>query len=58
MSDKQIHIFGGGTVSHVRNHLALAAPAYGSTAKALATLCKQIIPKMETVLHLTRMAQS
>ena len=57
MSDKQIHIFGGGTVSHVRNHLALAAPAYGGTAKTLALLCAQIIPKMEVVMHLTRMAQ-
>ena len=32
---KTIEIIGGGTVSHVRNHLALAAPAYGNTARAI-----------------------
>lgn len=30
---KNIHIFGGGTFSHVRSHLALAAPAFGTTAR-------------------------
>ncbi len=30
-----IHIIGGGTFSYVRNHLALAAPARGRTARAL-----------------------
>ena len=33
---KTIHIIGGGTITHVRNHLALATPAYGSTAKKIA----------------------
>jgi len=32
---KNYVIIGGGTVSHVRNHLALCAPAYGTTAKKL-----------------------
>jgi hypothetical protein len=32
---KKIVIVGGGTMSHVRNHLSLCAPAYGATAKAL-----------------------
>lgn len=32
---KKIVIIGGGTLSHVRNHLALCAPAYGTTAKEL-----------------------
>jgi len=31
----KIHVFGGGTFSHVRNHMALAAPAFGETAKYL-----------------------
>jgi hypothetical protein len=31
----KIHIIGGGTFSHVRSHLALAAPAFGETAKKL-----------------------
>ena len=30
-----IHIIGGGTVSHVRNHLALCAPAFGTVARDL-----------------------
>lgn len=30
-----IHIFGGGTFSYVRNHMALAAPAFGNTAWAI-----------------------
>ena len=32
---KKAHIFGGGTFSHVRPHLALAAPAFGGTAQVL-----------------------
>lgn len=28
---KDIHVIGGGTVTHVRPHLAIAAPAYGRT---------------------------
>jgi hypothetical protein len=32
---KQVHIFGGGTVNFIRNHLAITAPAYGSTARKL-----------------------
>lgn len=38
MNLKNFVIIGGGTVSHVRNHLALCAPAYGTTAKKLNTL--------------------
>lgn len=32
---KMIYVIGGGTFSHVRNHLALAAPAFGTTARRL-----------------------
>jgi ribulose-5-phosphate 4-epimerase/fuculose-1-phosphate aldolase len=32
---KKAHIFGGGTFSYVRPHLALAAPAFGGTAQVL-----------------------
>lgn len=46
-----IHIIGGGTISHVRNHLALAAPAYGQTARKINALIKE-----PSFLHLTRMA--
>lgn len=52
-----LHIFGGGTVNHVRNHMALCAPAYGSTAKHLARMCRETPELRETVaLELTRMA--
>lgn len=46
----RICIFGGGTFSHVRNHLALAAPAFGSTARQL----HEMIPGSELIL--TKMA--
>jgi len=49
-----IHVFGGGTVNFVRNHLALCAPAYGQTARALARRFKA--KGYATELHLTRMA--
>lgn len=35
-----IEVIGGGTVSHVRNHLALCAPAYGTTARKLFELLR------------------
>ena len=35
-----IEVIGGGTVSHVRNHLALCAPAYGTTARKLVDLLR------------------
>jgi phosphopantothenoylcysteine synthetase/decarboxylase len=47
-----IHIFGGGTVQHVRNHMALCAPAFGETAR---NLHGRLQPG-NTKLHLTRMA--
>lgn len=49
-----IHVVGGGTIVHVRNHLALAAPAYGSTARELAGICARM--GQSTRLTLTRMA--
>ena len=58
MKNKQIHIFGGGTFSYVRNHLALAAPAFGETAEILFYLCKKRFEKMDVNLHLTKMADS
>lgn len=53
---KQIHVVGGGTVEPVTSHLALSAQAYGSTARQLADLCQEIMPEMDTNLHLTKMA--
>jgi hypothetical protein len=54
--NKTIHIFGGGTFSHVRNHLALAMPSFGTTARHLYQLCQERFDKMDTHLHLTKMA--
>lgn len=45
-----IVIYGGGTISHIRSHLALCAPAWGNTARYL----KQQLPFAD--LRLTRMA--
>lgn len=51
-----IHIFGGGTVNYVRNHFALCAPAFGTTARQLAELLRA--RNIAYTLHLTRMADS
>lgn len=56
MSNKKIHVLGGGTINYVRNHLALCAPAFGETARELAALCQELMPDLDTELHLTRMA--
>lgn len=46
----KIHIYGGGTFSHVRSHMALCAPAFGGTAKRLHQLLL-----LNSDLHLTKM---
>ncbi len=56
MKNKQIHILGGGTFSHVRNHLALAMPAFGNTARRLKDLCQNRFDKLDVNIHLTKMA--
>lgn len=56
MYKKKIHIIAGGTFSYVRNHLALAAPAFGTTGKILAELCVKRMPELSTHIHLTKMA--
>lgn len=55
---KKIHIYGGGTFSHVRTHLALATPAFGKTAHLIDDLINQQerFDTMQTELHLTKMA--
>lgn len=54
-----VHIIAGGTISRIRPHLALCAPAYGKTGRQLERLCQQH-PKTKkdwTVeMHLTKMA--
>jgi len=49
-----IYIFGGGTVNYVRNHFALSAPAYGTTARKLSAMLDQL--EMPNRLMLTKMA--
>ena len=63
---KKIHIYGGGTFSYVRNHLALAMPAFGTTANQIWMIIDDSkiedtrLPrwKMNVELHLTKMADS
>ena len=58
MVNKKVHIVGGGTIAHVRTHLALAAPAYGGTARKLKELCEDHDSTMDVLIHLTKMADS
>jgi hypothetical protein len=54
---KNIDIIGGGTLFHVRNHLALTAPAYGNTARYLFGNCfEEGADHYNINLHLTKMA--
>lgn len=49
-----IHVFGGGTVFHVRPHLAISAPAYGKAAREIGSILEQ--QGEDYYLHLTKMA--
>jgi DNA-binding XRE family transcriptional regulator len=51
-----VEVVGGGTIVHVRNHLALSAPAYGSTAREIAGIFRR--RGFDTNLTLTRMADA
>lgn len=55
---KKVIIIGGGTISHVRNHLALCMPAFGETARDLSWRSSFRWPDMDVQLHLTKMADS
>ncbi len=54
--NKRIHIISGGTISHIATHLALCAPAFGSTGTELAQLCEELCPDLDIFMHETRMA--
>ncbi len=49
-----VHIFGGGTLFHVRPHLALCAPAYGATARHISDQL-QHYHGVPSRLHMTKM---
>ena len=53
-----VHVVGGGTMAHVRPHLAISAPAYGWTARKLVELARAKWDEedVSVELHLTRMA--
>lgn len=53
----KIHVFGGGTISHVRSHLAICTPAFGETAKRLADYLSYYTTH-DVILHLTKLADS
>lgn len=54
---KRIAIIGGGTNAYISNHLALSAPAYGTTAKTLKREFENHDDnKMQVDLYLTKMA--
>lgn len=56
---RRIAVLGGGTNTYISNHLALSAPAYGTTAKTLANKFRRHEEnKMEVDLYLTKMASS
>lgn len=56
--NKQVIILGGGTFSHVRTHMSLATPAFGTTAKYLYNIAKEQFTNMNVKLVLTKMADS
>ena len=59
LNNKKIAVLGGGTNTYISNHLALSAPAYGTTAKTLANKFRRHEEnKMEVELYLTKMASS
>lgn len=56
-TNRRVVVFGGGTFNHISCHLALAAPAFGETAKRLHRMF-QDNGTLESQLVLTKMADS
>jgi len=57
-SSNKIVIIGGGTINWCRTHLALSAPAYGTVARQIESLCRQKFKTGQLMLDLTTMAES
>ena len=47
--NKQVHIIAGGTISKIRPHFALCAPAYDSVGRTLEELAKEQFPEMDSI---------
>lgn len=56
MTNKVVHVIGGGTRYHIDSHLFLGSHALGNTARKLVELCEAKGEAMDIELHLTRMA--
>ena len=56
MTNKVVHVIGGGTRFHIDPHLYLGSKATGKTARRIAELCRAR-PEMDVKLHLTAMAE-
>lgn len=56
--NKKVYIIGGGTLTHISNHFAITAPAYGTTARELLTIMGHDarFDVLDKELHLTKMA--
>lgn len=56
---KRVLILGGGLLHHITNHVAISAPAYGTTACTLRDLAEEKFnPESSVELHFSRMANA
>jgi hypothetical protein len=56
MTNKIVHVIGGGTRFHIDSHLYLGSKALGNTARRIAELCREHDQTMDVQLMLTNMA--
>ena len=58
MTNKVVHVIGGGTRFHIDSHLYLGSKALGNTAREIASICDNSHRgEMDVKLHLTNMAE-
>ena len=55
---KKIVIYGGGTFNHIRSHMAIAAPSFGTTAQVLTEMLVATGHTVETKAHRSTGEQS
>src|SRR3989344_598598 len=56
VTNKTVHVIGGGTLFHIDSHLYLGSKAAGNTARKIAELCRAHDQTMDVKLTLTNMA--